>query len=248
MPTLSLVVIACDEERDLPRCLDSVPFAAERIVVDSGSRDATRERAQERGARVVEQAWLGFGKQKAFAFAQAQSEWILNLDADEALSPELAREIPAALERAEVAGYELPYRTEFLGRTLRFGGLGGERHLRLFRRAQGRMAERALHEGVEVAGRVERLRGAVMHRSYADVAEYLQKLDRYTALAAQQRFEAGKRPSPVAPLKVPWAFLRRYVLQLGLLDGYAGYVNASLSALYELTREAKLRELWARSP
>jgi glycosyltransferase involved in cell wall biosynthesis len=242
-PTVSLAIITKDEERDLPRCLASVPFATEVVVVDSGSTDATQELARQAGARVIEQAWLGYGPQKAVALAACTSDWVLNLDADEALSPALAAEIPAALERAGVDGYRLPFSTEMFGRTLHYGGLGGETHLRLVRRAQATMSQASVHEGLAVPGRVETLRGPVLHHPYVDLAEYLQKLDRYTTLAAQARAAAGRRFSPLSALRLPWGFFKRYLLQLGFLDGYAGFTYAALSAFYDFLKEAKLREL-----
>jgi glycosyltransferase involved in cell wall biosynthesis len=247
MPSISLVVIARDEEIDLPACLASVPFAAEKIVVDSGSSDRTREVARAAGAKVIDQAWLGYGPQKAFAFQQASSDWILNLDADERLSTELAAEIPKAAERTETAGYRLRYRSEMFGRTLRFGGLGSESHLRLFRRGKGRVAERTLHEGIDVDGEVGTLAAPVLHRSYADYSEYLRKLDRYTTLAAEARFAEGRRFTPLAAARLPWAFFRRYVLQLGFLDGFAGFAYAALSGFYDFLKEAKLQDLERRA-
>ena len=243
MPSVSLVVIARDEEADLPACLASVPFAAEKVVVDSGSHDRTHDVARAAGARLIEQTWLGYGLQKAFAFKQAQGDWILNLDADERLSPELAAEIPTATERADIAGYRLRYRSEMFGRTLRFGGLGHETHLRLFRRSAGRVAERTLHEGVEVDGRVATLSGRVLHRSYASYSEYLTKLDAYTTLSAQARSAQGRRFSALSAARLPWGFFRRYLLQLGFLDGFAGFTHAALAGFYDFLKEAKLQEL-----
>lgn len=242
MPRLSLIVIARDEERDLPRCLASVP-ADEKIVVDSGSRDRTREVAVAAGAKVVEHPWQGYGKQKAFALAQATGEWVLSLDADEALSPELAAELPRAMERADVAGYELAYRSEVFGKVLRFGGWGHEHHLRLFRREKARIADVAVHEGFVVDGQVERLRQPVLHRPYEDLSEYLRKLDRYTTLAAVERERRGRRFSPLSIARAPWGFFRRYVLFGGFLDGYPGFLAASLGAMYDVLKVAKQREL-----
>ncbi len=243
VPTLSLAVIACDEERDLPRCLASAAFADERVVIDSGSRDRTREVAAVAGARVVEQPWLGYGAQRAFALSQVTGDWVLVLDADEVLSPELAAEIPAAIARPDVDGYRLRFRSELFGRTLRYGGFGGETHLRLFRRGRAHYRDAAIHEGVAVEGRVETLRGHVLHRPYASLSEYLVKLERYSTLAAAQRHAAGRRFSPFAAARMPWGFLRRYLLQLGLLDGYAGYVSAALGALSDFLKDAKLQDL-----
>jgi glycosyltransferase involved in cell wall biosynthesis len=247
MASLSVAIVACDEEHDLPACLASVSFANEVVVVDSGSRDRTRELAAASGARVIEQPWLGFAQQKAFALAQTTGEWVLNLDADEQLSPELAAEIPGALERAEVNGYRLRFRSRMFGRTLHFGGMGGETHLRLFRRTAGRYPTKSVHEGVEVEGKVATLQGTVLHKPYASFSEYLAKLDRYTTLAAEERYAAGARFSPLAGARLPWGFFRRYVLQLGLLDGYAGFVSAALGATYDFLKLAKLQDLEHRS-
>lgn len=247
MSTLSLIVIACDEERDLPRCLGSVQ-ADEKLVVDSGSRDRTREVAQAAGARVVDHAWEGYGKQKAFALAQATGEWVLSLDADEALSPELAAELPAALARADVDGYELPYRSEVLGKVLRFGGWGREHHLRLFRRSKARIAEVAVHEGFEVDGRLARLQHPVLHRPYEDLSEYLRKVDAYSTLGAHERIRRGRAFSSASMLRAPWGFFRRYVLFGGFLDGYPGFLAASLGAMYDVLKVAKQRELQLGGP
>ncbi len=243
MPKLSVAVIAQDEERDLPRCLSSVRFADEIVLVDSGSRDRTRELAPAPGARVIDQPWLGYGRQKAFAVAQTRGDWVLNLDADEALSPELSEEIPAAIAREGVDGYRLRFRSELFGRRLRFGGARGETHLRLFRKSAGRYDERAIHEGVTVAGRVETLVGFIDHVPYATVSEYLAKLERYTSLAAEERHAAGRRFSKLSAARLPWGFFRRYVLWLGALDGYAGFAAASLGALSDFLKEAKLQDL-----
>jgi len=243
MARLSLVVITRNEEHDLPRCLASVPCADEIVVVDSGSTDRTLELAEKAGARVISHPWEGYGPQKAFALAQAQGEWVLNLDADEALTPELAAQLPAAIARAGVDGFKLQFQSEIFGRTMRHGGLGHESHLRLYRRARTRMKEQKIHEGVAVDGPVETLPGYVLHRPYADLAEFLAKLDSYTTLAAEQRFAEGRKPWLLWPARLPVGFLRRYALQLGFLDGRAGFLWAALGGMHDLVREAKLQEL-----
>jgi len=241
--SVSLIVIARDEAHDLPRCLASVPFAAEKIVVDSGSADRTREVAAEAGARVIEHAFEGYGAQKAFAFAQASSEWVLSLDADEALSPELAEEIPRALASTACDGFLLRYRSEVAGKVLRFGGWGTEHHLRLFRRSKARIEPVVVHEGFRVDGKVGRLRAPVLHRPYADLSEWLCKLDLYAGLGAQERTRRGRRFYSLSGLRAPWGFFRRYVLRLGFLDGYPGYLAAALGATYDMLKLAKQREL-----
>ena len=242
-PTLSLIVIAQDEERDLPRCLDSVPFAGERIVVDSGSRDRTVEIAKAHAAKVLHRAWDGYGPQKAYALSQAKGDWVLSLDADERLSPELAAEIPAALSREDVAGYRIPFRTIFLGKRLRFGQALGEKHLRLFRRERGRFEPKSVHEGVTVEGSVADLRGAVIHESYRSFEEYFAKFNAYTSAMAKERHDRGQHFSPASAWRLPLRFIGRYVLKGGFLDGYAGFTYASLTSFYDFVKYAKLWDL-----
>lgn len=238
----SVVVIAQDEAHDLAACLRSAALvASELVVVDGGSTDGTQALARSLGARVVERPFDGFVEQKAFAFSQARSPWVLSLDADERLSPELAAEI-AALEPGGAAGYELDRDLEFLGRRLRFGGKGPVQ-LRLFRRDAARVVGGRVHERIEVRGETGSLRAPLLHRPYRDLSEYLAKLDRYTSLAAREALERGRRSSPLHHLVLPGVFFKRYVLQLGVLDGAAGFVWCALAAYYAWLKRLKLREL-----
>ena len=244
---LSGIVIAQDEERDLPRCLRSLAFCDEVVVVDGGSRDRTVERATKLGARVVVNAWPGYAAQRRFALAQAGGEYVLSLDADEWLSDELRASIISALGSTSPAeGYELRVQNRFCGRWLRFGGRGHDYHLRLFRRELAEYPDRQVHEGVRVRGRISRLADPLFHESYADLSEYLSKVDRYSTLAAQDRRARGARFSPlVAALRLPFGFLWRYCVQLGFLDGYAGFLHALLASYGDFLKLAKLRELEA---
>ncbi len=243
VPRLSLIVVAQDEEQDLPACLDSARFVDEAIVVDSGSRDATREIARARGARVLENPWPGDGPQRQFALEHATGDWVLNLDADERLSPSLVPEIQKAIERPEIDGYYLRFQTVFLGRRLRFGAALGERHLRLFRRSRARFNDLEVHGGVRVDGRVGILSNPVIHDSYRNLDEYFRKFNAYTTAMARQRRAAGVSFSPFSALRLPWRFLTRYVLRGGFLDGYAGFAYASLGSFYDFVKYAKLWDL-----
>ncbi|MBI4349788.1 MAG: glycosyltransferase family 2 protein [Elusimicrobia bacterium] len=249
MADLSVVVITKDEEHDLAACLDSVKgLAAEVVVIDNRSTDRTVELAKARGAVVRERVFDDYASQKQFALEQATRGWILSIDADERVTPELARE----LERLLAAGpaedaFELPFEVEFMGRVLRFGGLGSERHLRLVRRGKGRFVGGGLHEGLEVDGRVGRAAGRIRHVPYRDLDEYLAKLGRYTSLAAEKRHRAGRRSSPLDHLRPCWELFARLVLKLGLLDGTPGVVYAGLSAFHTWVKYVKLRELEDRS-
>jgi glycosyltransferase involved in cell wall biosynthesis len=240
---LSVVVITKDEERDLPDCLESVkPLDPEIVVLDSGSNDSTRRIAREYGAKVSSRLFDDFASQKQAAIEMATGDWILSLDADERLTPELAEEIAGALDGTADA-YDIPYEVWFLGSRLRFGGLGSEHHVRLFRRGRGRFGSPRLHEGVEVSGTVGRLRSRIRHVPYRDLNEYLEKMVLYTDRAALKRYERGKRFTPLYHLLPFWEFFMRTVLKGGVLDGFPGILWAGLSSFHTWLKYAKLREL-----
>lgn len=250
---LSVCVIAKDEKDDLPLLLGSLaPLRAalgaefECVVLDSGSADGTPELAAAWGARVERRPFDDFARHKQACADLARGEWLLSLDCDERLTPALAAEVLALLAGAPARhGYLLPFRVEFMGRVLRWGGLGGEKHLRLYRKAKGRFGGEHLHEGVRVDGPVGRLSGAVLHRPYRDLGEYLAKMDLYTARAARRRWEAGRRLRWTDHLRPFWELLSRLVLRGGVLDGKPGVVWALLSAFHNWLKYARLADLEA---
>jgi glycosyltransferase involved in cell wall biosynthesis len=241
---LSGVVLAQDEEQDLPRCLAALSFCDEIVVIDGGSRDRTADVARSAGARVVAHAWPGYGAQRQFSLGEAQGEFVLAVDADEVVDDELRGAVVQALaDPAPRAGYRVRVANQFMGRELRFGGLGHDYHTRLFRR-EGASYPDQLHAGVRVAGPLGRLPGALRHQSYRDLSDYLAKTNRYTSALARERYARGARFSAAgAALRLPWGFFKRYLLQLGVLDGYPGFAHAGLSAFYDFLKVAKLREL-----
>lgn len=248
-PSLSAILIAKDEEADLPACLASLAGLATEIVVvvSADTTDRTEALARAAGAKVVRRAFDDYARQRQASLEAASGEWCLWIDPDERVTPALADEIRAALAAGPaVTGYDIPFEVVFLERTLRWGGLGSETHMRLFRRTKARFVGGALHEGVVVDGFLGRLNGAMVHEPYKDISDYLSKLDRYTTLAAQKRYAAGKRFSPLHHLILPWEFFARAVLKLGVLDGYPGMVWAGLSAYHSWLKYAKLRELQIR--
>jgi glycosyltransferase involved in cell wall biosynthesis len=246
---LTALVLAQDEEEDLPACLAALSFCDERLVIDGGSRDRTVELARGAGARVVANPWPGHGAQYQFGLGQAQGEYVLVVDADEVVDAALAAAIPRALaEPSPRVGYRIRMANHFQGRELRFGGLGRDFHTRLFRREGASYPDR-IHSGVRLDGPLGTLPGALQHRSYRDLSEYLTKTNRYTSASAAERHARGERFHPVrAAVRLPWGFFRRYVLQLGFLDGYPGFAHAALSASYDFLKVAKLRDLELSPP
>jgi len=248
-PLLSVTLIARDEEDRLPDALASVAFADERIVVvDSATTDRTEEIARAAGARVLVRPFDGFGRQKNAAAALASHRWILSIDADEIVSPRLAAEIRACLaamasEASPPAAFRVPIHLEFLGRELRFGRDTVVRPARLYDRARARFSDEPVHEKILAMGRVESLHESVLHRSYRDLAHYLEKLDRYTTLASEAKWAAGKGGGGFLPARVLWEFFDRAFLRLGFLDGSAGLTFAALSSANTFLKYLKLREL-----
>ncbi len=244
-PTLSVVVMVRDAEDDIAACLAGAAEADELIVVDTGSVDATRERAAAAGARVVELAWRGFGPTRTAAFALAGGEWIFWLDADERITPELWASITAAVTAdGEETGWLVRRRANFLGRWMRGGGWGRDRVLRLFRRDAYRVVEKQVHESVAVSGHLGILAGELQHFTDPTLDRYLEKFSRYTTLAARDLQAAGRRARLVdLLLRPPWTFVRMYLLRGGFIDGIPGLILAGLSAAYVFVKYARLREL-----
>lgn len=242
-PRLSVVVITCNEEERLRRCLTSTAWADEIVVVDSGSDDKTVEIAREFTDHVVVRAWDGFARQKNAAIERARGEWILSLDADEEVTAELADEIRRVIAAPSADGYALPRRNIFWGQWMRHGLLYPDWQVRLFRRGRGRFVERSVHESVEIDGPVSRLAAPLVHRSYRDVADFLTRTNRYSSLAADEWVRAG---SPIHAwdliLRPIGRFLSMYVVHAGVLDGWRGFLLAVLYAYYVFVRCAKVWE------
>jgi len=245
MPPLSAILITYNEERDLPQALASLEgLADEIVVVDSGSTDRTCELARQRGARVVFRAFNGFGEQKNFAAAQASHDWVLSLDADEVLSPELRSSLLAWKTGApDRAGYEVARRTNYLGKWIRHSGWYPEYHLRLYRRDGARFVG-ALHETVRADGPVGRLAGDLLHFTVRSLAEHYAKMEVFTTLAAEELYARGRRRWRAAMyLAAPWTLVRTLLFRLGFLDGYRGVLIAWTSARYVWMKYRKVGRL-----
>jgi glycosyltransferase involved in cell wall biosynthesis len=248
---LSLCIITRDAAGELAECLASVAFAAEIVVVDSGSRDDTVEIARRFGARVIEHEWQGFGAQKHFAVTAAAHDWVLCLDADERVTPELAAAIVATMTKrhaeSEPVAYAMARRNRFLGRWLAHGEGYPDWIVRLFDRRRARWSDDPVHENVVADGRVGRLGGDLLHESAESLAAYVAKQNRYTTLQAEAMHARGERVSGLRLALSPCArFFRYYVVRLGFLDGVAGLVHIAIGSFASFLKYAKLRALCAQ--
>ena len=248
MARLSVTVIALNEEERIRACLESVAWADEIVVVDSGSSDKTVAIAREFTDRVLFHAWEGYGAQKNFAIAQCHGDWVLSLDADERVSEGLREEIAATLAAdPPVAAARVPRQNFFQGVWIRHGGWYPDHQLRLFRRGRGAFTPSAVHESVRVDGPVGRLRAPLIHQSYRGIEDFVARANRYSDLASRELAAAGRGGSLADLLLRPvWRFLAMYVWRGGFLDGWRGLTLAILYAHYVFLRAAKVRELRRR--
>jgi glycosyltransferase involved in cell wall biosynthesis len=231
MPRLSAIVIAKNEAAKIGDCLDSLAFCDERIVVDSGSSDDTVALAEAKGARVVFNAWQGFGAQKNFALSLATGDWVLSLDADERVTPPLAAQIRQAVDAGQADGYEMPRLSSFCGKPMRHSGWYPDHVLRLFRRGRARFSDDLVHERVICEGRVARLSEPLIHHPVEKLEDALSRMDRYSTAGADMIVQSGRRVSfATGILRGLWSFLRTYVLRLGFLDGREGFLLAVANA------------------
>jgi len=246
---LSAVVITLNAASRLEACLQSLGFADEIVIVDSGSTDGTVELALRYGARILAREFDGFGPQKQYAVTQAAHDWVLCIDADERLSDALRESMVAALREPRFAAYKFPRCNRFLGRWLRHGEGYPDLSLRLFDRRRARWSDDPVHEKVVCNDPVGRLEGDLMHESAESLHSYLEKQNRYTSLQAQVLFESGKRPSAANLVLSPLVrFVKFYFLRLGFLDGVPGLIHIAIGCYNSFMKIAKLFELWRGAP
>lgn len=254
--SLSVVIITKDEETNLDRTLASIGWAEERIIVDSGSTDGTLEVARRHGAKIFQEPWKGYAEQKNSAIAKASSEWVLSLDADEEVSPELAANIRKATTSTElgITGYFMARRNLFLGRWIRHGGFYPDRKLRLFRRGHGKFTQRAVHETMRVDGATAILTGDLIHNAYPTLTGYIDTMNRYSTLGAEVAAAKGDTSTSFVTflmnvyyrpaLSLSW----NYIFRRGFLDGREGfllhlyhnvYVSWKYAKAWETSRQSK---------
>ncbi|MEZ2722368.1 glycosyltransferase family 2 protein [Paenalcaligenes hominis] len=239
---LSVIIITKNEEAHIVACLQSVQFADEIIVLDSGSTDKTCELALAYGAQVHHTTdWPGFGVQKNRALALATHEWVLSIDADERVPEALATEIQAVLQSPKADAYTVARLSCFAGRWIRHSGWWPDRLVRLFKREAGHFKDVRVHESVVVQGDVSDLGGHLLHYPYDSLETLITKTNHYSTAAAVSLHERGKQ-IPIAGIvvKALWTFIRIYVLRRGFLDGRAGFILAGVAASGSFFRYSKL--------
>ena len=242
---ISITLITLNSEKTLKPVLEAVSWADEIVLVDSGSTDKTLEIAQQFKAKIVYRAFDGYGSQKNFATEQASNDWILSLDDDEILTPELQQEIQNLdLQNTDYQGFKIPRSLIFLGKLLRFSGEYKRLTLRLFNRKYGNWNAEYVHESVEVNGKIGTLKHQILHDSYRDLTDYFNKFNKYTSFGAKTLSERGKTASTFKIIsRFPTTFLKIYLLKGSCLDGYAGFMWALLTAMTPVVKYAKLREM-----
>ena len=247
---ISIALITLNEEENLPRTLESVkPLLrdgqGELIIVDSGSTDRTLEIAQSHGARIFIEPWQGFAAQKNSAMEKGSGDWVLQLDADEALEPELADEINGAVQQADVIGFHVPRKNFFLGRWIRHGGFYPDPKLRLIRRGAGKFEEYGAHPTIKLNGPTAQLKGALVHNAYPTLRGYIDHMNSYSSSGAQVATAKGHRRFSLINILVrpKLTFLYNYFFRLGFLDGREGFLLHVYHAVYVSWKYAKAWEL-----
>jgi glycosyltransferase involved in cell wall biosynthesis len=245
MQSVSVIILAKDEERNIAACIQSAQGLGEVVVIDTGSVDRTAAIARQHGARVINEQWLGFAEQRQRSLSQATHDWVLFLDADERLSPELLAQLVALEPGAGAEGYWLRRRNYFLQKPMRNYRWANDWQLRLFRRDKAVIPPVAVHEGVTVPGRTARItQGAIDHDTVPSLGRHIAKLNRYTTLEARQKYQGGQRYSLAKMIFSPAVEFWKLYLVLGCWrDGLRGLAIAALSALYKLALQGKLLEL-----
>ena len=247
---LSVIIITKNEAEQIRECLESVRWADEMVILDSGSTDGTMDICREFTDNVFETDWPGFGPQKNRALEKATGDWVLSIDADERISPKLRQEIEQAMTSKQYQGYEIPRSSYYCGRRIRHSGWWPDYIVRLFRGDSARFSDSLVHEHVEVQGAVGRLRIPLIHYSFGNFEEVLDKVNRYSTYNAEMLLQAGKSTSILkAAWRGFWTFIKTYIFRAGFLDGRHGFMLAVSNAegtYYKYVKLLLLQE--TRSP
>jgi len=248
MTTLSVIIITKNAATTLRACLASVQWANEIIIVDSGSTDETLAISREFTPKVINQDWLGFGPQKNYALGLATSDWVLAIDADEWLDAKLANEIQQTLLHPMADVYALPRCSKFCGQFMKYGAWGNDYVTRLFKRQSASFSNDLVHEKLLFAGAAKKLNNWLWHDSCDNLATAISKMNNYSSLSAQMKFQQGKRGNLAsAVFRGFWTFLKAYIFKRGFLDGRAGFILSWVTAEGSYYRYLKLMYLQEQS-
>jgi glycosyltransferase involved in cell wall biosynthesis len=243
---LSVAIITKNEEENIRQCLQSIEFAGQIVLVDSGSTDSTLRIASEFNCEIHSEEWRGFGPQKQSAIEKCREPWILVLDADERIPRDTAAFIKKIVTDSDIreAGFSFPRRNYFQGRWIKHAGWWPDRIVRLFRKEAGRMSTAVVHESVEVQGAIGNLDAVIEHYTESRLSKIIQKIDRYSTLGAQTAFKEGKTSSAAgAFMRAFFTFIQDYFFRLGILDGMPGLTLAVTDSINKFCKYAKLNEL-----
>ncbi len=243
---ISCIIITRNEAKNIRRCLQSISWADEIILVDSESTDDTKRIASEFTDKIYDLRWEGFGPAKEFAKGKAKGEWIFSLDADEVVTERLRDEIWQVVRSDDsLDGYFIPRRSNFLGRWMKHGGWYPDRVLRLFKKSRGSFNHRLVHEEAKISGKTGRLKNDILHYTDPDFDHYLKKLNQYTSLDAFQLYRQRKKAKLSDILfRPPLTFVKMYILKAGFLDGLPGLILSLSSAFHVFSKYVKLWHLW----
>jgi len=242
---ISACVTCCDEESKIRRCLESLTWCDEIVVVDSFSKDRTVEICREYTDRVHQHEWLGYIGQRNLIRKMATHPWVLFLDADEEVTVELRQEILQEFEKGSgvYVGYEFPRLVHYLGRFIRHGSWYPDLKLRLFKKTYGSIVGREPHDRVMVDGPVKTLRHPILHYTYDDIYDHLRQINRFSTITALEKFKEGERFAWMDILfRPPWRFLRGYVIKRGFMEGFHGFLIALIGSFEVAMKYAKIRE------
>ncbi|MBF0225001.1 MAG: glycosyltransferase family 2 protein [Desulfobacterales bacterium] len=247
MKKLSVSIITLNEEKNIERCLKSVSWADEIIVVDSGSKDKTFEICEKYGCKIIKTDWLGFGRTKKLAVDSASHEWILSIDSDEELSEELKNKIKELLENSQYNGYYIKRNSFYLGKLIKYCW-GNDFQLRFFNRKFGNFNDNIIHESVEFQGNLGKIKAPIIHYTYPTIESSIAKTGQYSDLSAEQMFNKGKKITLLgAVLRGFIKFFKMYIINMGFLDGKEGFVLSVISSFGVIVKYLKLWELESRS-
>jgi glycosyltransferase involved in cell wall biosynthesis len=231
MASLSVIIITKNEEENIRGCLESVRFSDEIVVVDSESTDNTIEICKEFTDKILVTDWPGYGAQKQRALAMATKDWVLTIDADERVTQELQEEISRTLATTHFDAFEIHFRSQYCGKTIRFGDWWNDKQVVLFRRTKGHFPTLKVHEKLHIEGKIGKMKGLIRHLAFQNLNRVLTKMNAYSTWSAEQKFSRGKKATLWTALSHSfWTFLRGYIVRLGFLDGREGFLLAVSNA------------------